>query len=204
MIRHVSPRSLRRLLLPSTAAAVLALAACACPPAQVSAGGPPPPDTIRGLVVIVRTVDQPAVLIRPVGSAEVIPIDGPVVAALRDLEGFDVWVAGTRRVVHDAHSLASATEFRVISVEHEPVRDGRVLQRGDSLFITDSAGGATPIVSPPLVLRHDVDRRVWVAGAFDRPPTAFGVIHVTAEHDLRAPEECFDPRRPRRGGRPPD
>ena len=184
---------------------VMVLGACACPPPQpAGSAGPPPPDTLRGLVVVVRTVDQPAVLLRPAGRAEVIPLEGPAVTALRDLEGFDVWVAGTTQSVHGARSLTNASDFRVLAVEGAPVRDGRLLVRGDSLFIDDSTGAATPIVSPPTILRHDVDRRVWVAGAFDRPPTGFGVIHVTAAHDLRAPDSCFDPRRPRRSGRPPD
>jgi hypothetical protein len=187
--------------------AVVLLAGCACPPPQPSssaAGGPPPPDTLRGLVVVVRTADQPAVLLRPTGSAEVIPLNGSAVAALRDLEGFEVRVAGMIHTVHAERSLADVADFRVLAVEGQPVRDGRLSLRGDSLFVTDSAGTASPIVSPSPILRHDIDRRVWIAGPIDKPPTAFGVVHVTAPHDLRSSDACFDPRRPRRGGRPPD
>jgi hypothetical protein len=180
-------------------------AACSCPASRAREVSPTaPPDTVRGLVVIVRTVDQPAVLIRPVGSAEVLPVDGPVVAALRDLEGFDVWIGGTATTVHGARSLANASDFRVLGVEGAPVRDGQLILRGDSLLINDSTGTLTPIVRPTEILRHEVDRRVWVAGPYDQPPSAFGVIHVTAAHDLRPPESCFDPRRPRRAGRPAD
>jgi hypothetical protein len=180
-------------------------AACSCPASRASDGGPPaPPDTVRGLVVIVRTVDQPAVLIRPVGSAEVLPVDGPVVAALRDLEGFDVWIGGTTTTVHGARSLGNASVFRVLGVEGAPVRDGQLVLRGDSLRINDSTGTLTAIVQPSEILRHEADRRVWVAGPYDQPPSAFGVIHVTAAHDLRPPDSCVDPRRPRRAGRPAD
>jgi hypothetical protein len=196
---------LSRLTLPCGAVVVAGLlAACACPTPQSAAATAPPPDTLRGLVVIVRTTDQPAVLLRPVGSAEVIPVDGPVVAALRDLEGFDVWVAGTVQTTHDVRAVHNASAFRVLGVENQPVRDGRLVVRGDSLLIADSTGALSPIVNPTEILRHDADRRIWVAGVYDHPPTAFGVIHVTAAHDLRAPDSCFDPRRPRREGRPPD
>jgi hypothetical protein len=186
--------------------ASLLAAACGCPPPQPSsaAAGPPPRDTLRGLVVIVRTVDQPAVLLRLAGSAEVVPVDGPAVSALRDLEGFDVWVGGTIGTVQGERTLRQATAFRVLAVQDAPVRDGQLTLRGDSLFIPDSTGALTPIVAPSEILQHDIDRRVWVAGPYAQPPTAFGVIHVTQAHDLRSPDACFDPRRPRRAGRPPD
>jgi hypothetical protein len=200
------PRHLSRALL-ATALATL-FAACGCPPPQPStpaeAAGPPPRDTIHGLVVIVRTADQPAVLLRPVGSAEVVPVDGPAVGALRDLEGFDVWVAGTIATTRGERALHQATAFRVLAVENQPVRDGQLVAHGDSLLIPDSTGALTRIVSPTEILRHDMDRRVWVAGPYAQPPSAFGVIHVTAAHDLRTPDACFDPRRPRRAGRPAD
>jgi len=128
-------------------------------------------DTVRGTAAVVGAEPRPRVVVRPTSGGSV-TIIGSGASALGRVSGAEVVARGVRR---DAGTL-ELSSFSVRSVDGVPAVDGRLTQSGDRLVLVGADGARRPIVNPPAALRAHVGARVWVSGAPDQEPQAFGVI----------------------------
>ena len=171
--------------------------ACHCP----TSGGPSArgtaPDTVRGLVVVAGA-NPGVVLLRVAGGAELILLQGPANVPLRSLESLEIFATGTIRRGPQGRTLTGVRDFGVVADSGQPARDGRLVKTGNLFTIVSSAGVATGVSQPPAELQRHVGDRVWLAGAPDVPPTAFGVIpELPAE---ATPANVCSPSRIQKGG----
>lgn len=138
-------------------------------------------DTARGIVR--RVGSEPGdvlVLERP--SQDMLALAGSGAALLRNVEGLEVAVRGHLTKEH----LTSAApkpirgfeveEFTVRAIDGREAHDGTLIARGGRYYLTTTAGGEIPILSPPAALLEHLGARVWIVGPRGEPPRTFGVI----------------------------
>ena len=152
---------------------VLALLVNAChsrhdPPRAAS---PAAADTARGIVAVVGSDRNTQVVLKLEPTAPYLTLTGPQTDALRRTMGADVWVTGTRK-----DNSLEVSSFVVRTVDGVPALDGRVAADGDKLYLVTPEGVRRLIVHPPPPLRSHIGARVWITGALDRDPVAFGLI----------------------------
>lgn len=174
--------------------------ACHCPAGGAPSARAPAPDTVRGLVVVAGA-NPGVVLLRVGGGAELILLQGPADVPLRSLESLEIFAAGTMRRGTQGRTLTGVRDFGVIADSGQPARDGRLVKTGNLLTIVSASGVATGVAQPPAELQRHVGERVWLAGASDAPPTAFGVIPELPAEAGPVMNACSPSRIEKGGGR---
>ena len=124
------------------------------------------------------------VTLRASGVAAPLVLTGGPVALLRRMGGVDIYAEGIR----SGPERLELKAFRVRAVDGIPAMDGVLVANGDALaLVTDDR--TVPIARPPVALREHVGSRVWISGALDREPVAFGVIDSDSTRHGRANPE---------------
>ena len=143
----------------------------ATPPAPASAARRARGDSVRGIVAVVGAEPNPQVVVRaPEGTS--VRLTGVSAGAVGRASGAEVVAWGTRR---DARTL-EVSSYAIRSVDGVPATDGTLAEADGRLVLVAADGTRRPIVSPPTALRAHVGARVWISGAPDQEPQAFGVL----------------------------
>jgi hypothetical protein len=179
-------------LFPTLAAAVCVLGTMACadsstaPPRFPPATHVPPPAfvTLIGVVHLVDRTESGVILETPDGDE--IRLAGGETALLERVDGAEVEVRGT----WDADVLA-VKDFLVRAVGGIAALDGVVTEMysddleyefiGYGLRLSPDGALIVPLIDPPDDLIEHVGDRMWVTGAPDGKPTAYGVIRRASE-----------------------
>jgi hypothetical protein len=90
--------------------------------------------------------------------------------ALERVDGAEIAARGI-----EDHGALRLERFTVVSVDGEPVIDGKVRADGP-LFVLETSNGRVRLGNPPTVFKTLVGARVWVAGKVDTGPNRYGVI----------------------------
>jgi hypothetical protein len=181
----------RTRFIPALAAACLA-AGTACSdtsaPTGASASAPLTPQliTITGVVHLTELGSRNVAAL-DTGDGSEISLEGADFTSLAGVDNVELEVRGNWL----ADRIFEVNDFVVRSVEGAPAMDGILVAvyddqtderaggsaLGYALLLT--RGGSAALTDPPADLIAHVGQRVWVIGAPDGPPTAFGVITET-------------------------
>jgi hypothetical protein len=160
-------------------AAMAAVAACAA--------RPQPEDdaerTVRGVISVVGSAPQEAVLLTAEGAAPVALV-GEQARLLRPLAGLDVEVAA-RASQHAAPpsvvpgtALLDVQHFTVVAAHGSAAHDGILLLEDGAYMLRLRSGERVPVGALPPVLQQHVGARVFLAGPLDRSPAVYGIIQL--------------------------
>ena len=97
---------------------------------------------------------------------------GPSASAIGRASGAEVVAWGA---LSEPRTL-DVSRYAVRSVDGVPAADGMLTESGGALVLVGADGTRRRIVSPPTALRALVGARVWISGAPDQEPQAFGVL----------------------------
>ena len=173
--------------LPIVAAGWLAAAtACsdAVAPPDKPASAPPQAASLISLDGFVhQTTEILGAVSLNTGDGRTISLVGANLTSVAQVDSTEVEVRGT----WTSDGAFEVQDFVVRSVEGAPAMDGILVARYDQT--TDIAdpqpigydlqltrGGTISLIDPPADLLAHVGARVWVTGALDAAPTAFGII----------------------------
>ena len=142
--------------------------------------------TIIGVIHVTETGSRNSAAL-DTGDGFEITLDGADFSSLAAVDRVEVEVRGIWGV---AGSTFEVNDFVVRSVEGAQAMDGVLIvvnedqtdERGGSTTayaLQLTRGGSAALTDPPADLIAHVGQRVWVIGAADGPPTAFGVITET-------------------------
>lgn len=168
MFRHTS--ALRALTLTA-----LLIVGCNEPLAvesRVSPPLPPSPETGNGEVVRLGIVDQLDQELWLVNGEESTYLVGAGAAPLASIVGAEVEVRGT----FDAADGLVVSMFLVRGMKGMPAADGYLEEDHGSYLLVRVDGSIVEVLDPPLELRENLGKRVWIAGPEGHPPVSFGVI----------------------------
>jgi hypothetical protein len=177
-------RSLPTLL---AVACVAASAACSdtTSPTRVPPAYAPPAPLLITLNGVVRLTEkaEPSVILQTSDGDE-IPLSGVEVELLTRLDDAGVEVRGN----WDADGMFRVSDFLVRNVDGATAMDGVLIEfydddsgeeiTGYGLRLTRSAI-LVNLIDPPGELLEHVGERLWVTGALDGPPSAFGIISAS-------------------------
>jgi len=90
--------------------------------------------------------------------------------ALERVDGAEIAARGI-----EDHGALRLERFTVVSVDGEPVIDGKVRADGPR-FVLETPNGRVRLGNPPSAFKTLVGARVWVAGKVDTGPNRYGVI----------------------------
>jgi hypothetical protein len=90
--------------------------------------------------------------------------------ALERVDGAEIAARGI-----EDHGALKLERFTVVSVDGEPVIDGKVRADGPR-FVLETPNGRVRLGNPPSTFKTLVGARVWVAGKVDTGPNRYGVI----------------------------
>jgi hypothetical protein len=90
--------------------------------------------------------------------------------ALERVDGAEIAARGI-----EDHGALRLERFTVVSVDGEPVIDGKVRVDGPR-FVLETPNGRVHLGNPPTAFKTLVGSRVWVAGKVDTGPNRYGVI----------------------------
>ncbi len=129
-------------------------------------------DSVRGRMSIVGAAPVTHLVIRGSGEPDTrLHGDAAMNRSLRSVQGLEIEAFG-----HLEAGVLHVERFAVRGSDGVPAVDG-MLQRDDDDHVLVTADGRRHRVTHlPESLHAHVGRRVWIAGALDRPPEAFGVI----------------------------
>lgn len=130
---------------------------------------PTTPTPLQSLVGTVDLLEGGVFLTQADASIRLI---GSEADALHSLAGAEVEVRGT----NEAKEAFLVRSFSVRVVDGQPAADGILEQTNDGYGLWKADNTLKMIVDPPAQLIQYVGERVWIAGADDQPPVAFGVI----------------------------
>ena len=157
------------------AASLCAAAVLACAPAQSNSGSGSTSvvaaDTVVGVVTEVGADPATWMSIRPAGGGQSLRISGPGAALMRNTNGTEVWVSGTRRV-----DEFSVDVFEVRKANGVPVDDGTVVVEGGRAFLRYRLGSRREIPDAPPQLLTMNGARVWITRPVTNQTPTYGVI----------------------------
>lgn len=167
---------------------VVLLGACARPSAATAGAqgrGPTAEgvslDTVRGVVRVVGASPMTAVLLAT-AAGDRVSVSGRATDALRRLAGLEVTATGRRTGARDAMAaprglpVFEADRFVVRASDGVPAHDGILLRQRDRWELLLDDGRRVAVAALPPSLGARVGRRVWLAGALEGAPVAYGVI----------------------------
>jgi hypothetical protein len=142
--------------------------------------------TITGVVHLTELGSRSVATLNT-GDGSEISLEGADFTSLAGVDNVELEVRGNWL----ADRMFEVNDFVVRSVEGAPAMDGILVAvyddqtdetadgsaTGYALLLT--RGGSAPLKDPPADLIAHVGQRVWVIGAADGPPTAFGIITET-------------------------
>jgi hypothetical protein len=126
-------------------------------------------DSIVGTVRVVGVEALPKITLAPDGGGEALTLVGP--AALKRVDGLGVAVIGRL-----AGTELRVERFTVVAANGLPATDGRLVADGAVLYLVTVDGQRHPLVRPSPSLWAHAGGRVWVSGALEREPVAYGII----------------------------
>jgi hypothetical protein len=118
------------------------------------------------------------------GDGRAILLVGANLTSVAQVDSTEVEVRGA----WNSDGAFEVHDFVVRSVEGAPAMDGVLVARYDQPTDIDvgaqpigydlqlTRGGTVALTDPPADLLAHIGARVWVTGALDAPPTAFGII----------------------------
>jgi hypothetical protein len=141
--------------------------------------------TITGIVHLTATGSRNTAALST-GDGSEISLEGADFTSLAGVDNVELEVRGNWL----AERMFEVSDFVVQSVEGAPAMDGILVamyddqtdeRSGSTIAYTLQLmrGGSVTLTDPPADLIAHVGQRVWVIGAPDGPPTAFGIITET-------------------------
>jgi hypothetical protein len=131
----------------------------------------PATDSIRGVVSVVGTSFEKAVMLAERGTRRRIQVTGPLSSVLGRLSGVDVSVMGTM-----SGTRLEATSFLVRSVDEQPAIDGTLRTEGGVMYIVLANGTRVRLAAPPPPFAGREGARVWITGDPEKGVQSFGFI----------------------------
>lgn len=118
---------------------------------------------------------SPSPIVLRAADGTIVGLQGMEAASMASVIGAEVRAWGTL----DGTQL-DVDSFLVLAVDGLPASDGVLELTGESYALRLTDGGQRDVINPPAALKAHVGERVWLTGADDAPPTAFGVITTSA------------------------
>ncbi len=125
--------------------------------------------TLNGIVRVGGVEPFPEVRLIPAGGGKGVPLSGP--PALARVAGLEIAAVGRQE-----GATFRVERFTVVAANGVPAADGRLLDKGGSLYLVTADGTRHALVGPPPGLRAHAGHRVWVSGPLEREPVAYGII----------------------------
>lgn len=125
--------------------------------------------TLDGTVRVGGVERFPEVVLVPAGGGKGVPLRGP--PALARVAGLEITAVGRQE-----GATFRVERFTVVAANGVPAADGRLLDKGGSLYLVTADGTRHALVGPPPGLRAHAGHRVWVSGPLEREPVAYGII----------------------------
>lgn len=117
----------------------------------------------------------PSAIVLLESDGTIVGLQGGEVASLVSVLNAEVEIQG----IFDGAEL-DVESFVVLAVGGLPAADGVLELNGTSYSLRLTTGGRRDVIDPSPALKALVGDRVWVTGADDTPPEAFGVIEMAA------------------------
>lgn len=112
----------------------------------------------------------------------VFAIRGPLVDQLNRATGLEVMLSGTRSDKRDYSAsprgaiVFDVTQFSVRRADGQVAIDGVLNMRNGKYFLVTTAGEHKDIANLPPELRGHVGGRVFLVGALEKTPSAYGIL----------------------------
>lgn len=133
----------------------------------------PVTDSVRGRISIVGAAPVTRLVIRGTTGPDVILHgDAAMVRALRSVQGLEIAAFGHLQ----ADQVLHVARFTVRAADGVPALDGTLQREDDGFVLVTADGRRHRLTHLPESLHPHAGHRVWIAGALDRPPEAFGVV----------------------------
>ncbi len=130
-------------------------------------------DSVRGRIAIVGAAPVTHLVVRGTGEPDTrLDGGGAIIRSLRSVQGLEIEAFGSRQ----AGDVLRVERFSVRAADGVPAMDGTLERDGDGYALVTSDGRRHRLTQLPEALQEHVGHRVWIAGALDRSPEAFGVI----------------------------
>ena len=149
----------------------------------VSPGAVAPLDTARGVIAVVGNEPVSAVMLTLTSAeATLVLVGEPSVNQLRKLAATEVTISGRRtsevdRTASPRGSLVFRVQrFLVRAVDGTPAEDGELRSTAAGFVLRRVDGSELKLSALPPALESRVGARIFLAGALDRAPVAYGVI----------------------------
>ncbi len=129
-------------------------------------------DSVRGRISIVGAAPVTHLVIRGTGEPDVrLHGEAALIRSLRSVQGLEIEAVG-----HVEAGVLHVERFTVVAADGVPALDGTLLRDDDGHVLVTADGPRHRLTHLPESLHAHVGHRIWIAGALDRPPEAFGVI----------------------------
>lgn len=125
---------------------------------------------LQGTLTVVGNAPVTQVLLRTADGGSR-GLTGPELPSLRRIAGLEVAVRGSS----SPSGELVVRDFTVVSVDGQPAVDGVLEHEGSTLYLR-TADRRIPLGNPPDDFHNLVGARVWLTGAPERGPHAFGII----------------------------